>query len=1129
MVGSRRREGKRRDTNHRSRKSPEENSDESSDMEEGYLARHHRRMGNTRHLSSTSNDGAGEKTDELEWDNYNHSRLFEPWSEMDQQYDDQRQHELHTETTEEIVVEEKPKPLNRKQEKKRKSRKSAELREKSTNKVPHSGRPCYMDDPVLMSNEEEEDGTSASNTENETSRQQLNQKKKLYDPSNPDTPILVKSNRRGCVKVDKMNENIPVYNQEYFSSPRFPAPNPRNLPLDGRRQRTLYDATTNTNQVYVPPARTSNYFMPSPIPPEAWKSNDKYTYEMEQRKQQQVPSEQEEALIADHMTNIRRQSCVTMLAEAEKHETAISSLLSNSDFTMKNFTEILRKSRNKLKQIYESLILTDIETASKHNVEQTLWKNVFHQVIEKLREQIASCTEDEKTELKDLLILILDQAIAFYENLVSGLQQTYRFSIKEMLRNPTVARSVHKQAGKRTKFAIMSVQRSLICLGDITRYKENANDTNNFGRARNWYMQARALEPRNGRPYNQLAILAVRTRRKLDAVYYYARSLATIGNPILTARESLIALFDDARRKLEYTQRKEGSKNQKTTISDQENKPTKSKGNSPMQIWCKPGSSHPQESSASSKSSPTSKEQTDLTPDLEKLSLSSLTPSEIMKQFSLMFINIHGKLFTRVGFESFHELKQKVLHLFQQALQFRPPLISSQTLQHVMAINYFSVFDQQQKHHNENSSSMMCAVQITFDMVAMITKEVTTCLTSMTFDPELGFVPSSCKELSVILPSFKLCCDWLFSNRDIWYPHPPIVDDRSIYLWNNLAELCDWLCSDDKQFSVRTFMDNHHDLVEVSLAEDFEMSGFSPLVNSESETRFVMNKEAGGSDVEDCVRLNLIRDFLEYLCGMEEPLLAFKQGRYVALVESKPVECIVNDGGYIQDMIEADLQDVDTSFEEEQPDSENEFSELKAYRDSLQRTRDVHEKRRNQIQASLDAAGSKNKKMYVTPKSLIPDTNCFIDHLDMISDLMDHGQFIVCVCLVVLTELEGLAQESKGNTEHNRRVHANAAASLRFIQEKFTSRHGALRALTNQGSALDTISFRSQNHYSDKGTNDDLILMCCEKYEEKTKKNNSCSTVLLTDDRNLRVKSLTRNMPTKSIPEFCKWLSAVEH
>uniref|UniRef100_H2Z5X7 DNA/RNA-binding domain-containing protein n=1 Tax=Ciona savignyi TaxID=51511 RepID=H2Z5X7_CIOSA len=90
-----------------------------------------------------------------------------------------------------------------------------------------------------------------------------------------------------------------------------------------------------------------------------------------------------------------------------------------------------------------------------------------------------------------------------------------------MLCSPSAAKSVHKQAGKRTKFAIMSCQRSLLCLGDITRYREIANESNNFGRARNYYMQARSLEPRNGRPYNQLAILALRTRRKLDAVYYY--------------------------------------------------------------------------------------------------------------------------------------------------------------------------------------------------------------------------------------------------------------------------------------------------------------------------------------------------------------------------------------------------------------------------------------------------------------------------------------------------------------------------------------------------------------------------------------------------------------------------------
>lgn len=41
-------------------------------------------------------------------------------------------------------------------------------------------------------------------------------------------------------------------------------------------------------------------------------------------------------------------------------------------------------------------------------------------------------------------------------------------------------------------------------------------------------------------------------KRKLDAVYYYMRSLAA-SNPILTAKESLMSLFEEAKRKVRYT------------------------------------------------------------------------------------------------------------------------------------------------------------------------------------------------------------------------------------------------------------------------------------------------------------------------------------------------------------------------------------------------------------------------------------------------------------------------------------------------------------------------------------------------------------------------------------------------
>ena len=41
-------------------------------------------------------------------------------------------------------------------------------------------------------------------------------------------------------------------------------------------------------------------------------------------------------------------------------------------------------------------------------------------------------------------------------------------------------------------------------------------------------------------------------KHKLDAVYYYMRSLAA-SNPFITARESLMSLFNEARKKVLFS------------------------------------------------------------------------------------------------------------------------------------------------------------------------------------------------------------------------------------------------------------------------------------------------------------------------------------------------------------------------------------------------------------------------------------------------------------------------------------------------------------------------------------------------------------------------------------------------
>lgn len=53
--------------------------------------------------------------------------------------------------------------------------------------------------------------------------------------------------------------------------------------------------------------------------------------------------------------------------------------------------------------------------------------------------------------------------------------------------------------------------------------------------------------------YSECTLVCLQ-RRKLDAVYYYMRSLAA-SNPILTAKESLMSLFEETKRKVRRRER----------------------------------------------------------------------------------------------------------------------------------------------------------------------------------------------------------------------------------------------------------------------------------------------------------------------------------------------------------------------------------------------------------------------------------------------------------------------------------------------------------------------------------------------------------------------------------------------
>ena len=59
-------------------------------------------------------------------------------------------------------------------------------------------------------------------------------------------------------------------------------------------------------------------------------------------------------------------------------------------------------------------------------------------------------------------------------------------------------------------------------------------------------MKAKALAPKSSRAYHQLAILAVYTKRRLDACYYYFRCLE-VNIPLTSVKQALNSIFDEAR------------------------------------------------------------------------------------------------------------------------------------------------------------------------------------------------------------------------------------------------------------------------------------------------------------------------------------------------------------------------------------------------------------------------------------------------------------------------------------------------------------------------------------------------------------------------------------------------------
>ncbi|CAL1545919.1 unnamed protein product, partial [Lymnaea stagnalis] len=926
-------------------------------------------------------------------------------------------------------------------------------------------------------------GGPSSSAQGSNTRGPAQGKRHLFDPKNPSKPIMVPDAAPRFEDTDKGSSPGAV-SGHIPSSPD----SPQTLPYP-----QVFYPTEFMHPMYRfrPPMAPFPPFMggypPGSIPPHVFYRFPRMT--PPDMGFYNSPAEMDsEGLMSSSSRAQCRMMAEQILRDSVPFESQLGNILSrrpNSEDSFRMVNQIRAELQNRLEQV----MLMDIEVANKHNVEQTLWKSVYYQVIESHRKRIVEDSKDFVS--KQRLIDVLDEGTRFFENVLKKLQSTFGFDL-EVFSDGN--KPVPENVGRNVKFALLSAQRVMMFLGDISRYKEQASDTTNYGKARHWYLKAQRIHPRNGRPYNQLAILAVYTRRKLDAVYYYMRSLAA-SNPILTARESLMSLFDEVRRKVDAAEKKRFEDRRRRMALRR-----KPQIRGPrVEIWVQPDGTSTQDRVEEGE---------------EDDDLSSLSVFELNKRFVLTYLNVHGKLFTKINFEMFAESSSLMLQEYQILIQHSPCVFSSTRLLQLMVINMFSVDNTALKDESleEQCRSVLQehAVEIGLEMFGLLVRRSCELLTAQieaqnsrkkgsdggtiwetngsnchykkssenplppkkaSLSRADSYVPLD-EDLHLMLPALKTWVDWMMCHPHLWNPQPlnrPPDLGPQIDVWKNLATFCDLLNAvDTKQGCL--IREQKEGYEPVILHEDTTLAGFVPMLSAPQEV-FYADSTIDKEIAEDWLRIEKLRLFGEYLCGVEPPLLAYnvESGKYYSVApsptrsEEKLVGDEARDSGEDSDdvIIEHDDSDGDSTKDNKE---KNDIELLKAKKAELNRQREEREKNKENMEAILDSHRHAKIELEICPIFLIPDTNCFIDHFSTLKKILQTKKYTLVVPLVVINELDGLTRGARDkqydSPDHAHKVKTQAQAAIEFLEAEFEVKNPNLRAQTAKGSILETIAFR---------------------------------------------------------------------
>ncbi|XP_023013335.2 uncharacterized protein isoform X1 [Leptinotarsa decemlineata] len=976
----------------------------------------------------------------------------------------------------------------------------------------HSGTGNWRDEIVRSRNNSERD--------NRTNIEEI----KNIDPS---------SKKAGVIVLPQQREPIRIDTQSAQDHPRYPETSRQSV----GQQKTLFDPNNPTKPIIVKSSNsrgTPGFSDNADTPPPQIYTTDQFG-------NMRPPwyDENSEEFHSCHYP--------ALLRDVKRADSELQSII-NKGFLLINW-DTVDNLRLFLKEALQYLICRAIKFCQSENVEQHFWKILYHNIIEVTRKAIKS-DPDNKEKYKDFLLYLIDEGSNYFERLLSVLEDTYEFKLNNFLGdNNTVS---HKGLGL-VGLALVSAQKLFLFLGDLGRYREEVNETSNYGKCRQWYIKSHEINPKNGKPYNQLAILAVYARRKLDAVYYYMRSLMS-SNPVPSAREKLVTLLDENRKKYEQGEKKrreERLERQRLQMKQKESDESTSAPSSlRKETWIHPGGGR--------RVHRTTQANLDQN-DSDAEDLSELTSVEVNKRFVISYLHVHGKLITKIGMETFQEAALQMLKEFRALLQHSPvPLPCNRFLQ-LLALNMFAIESTQlkdpelQSQPGYRSELQERALVVSLQMFNLILERCVSILQdhmSSQKDETINCLPP---DANVLLPAIKIWCDWMLCHTNIWNP-PPSTQDFKVGspgdVWTRLATLMNLMEHMDHSSSGHFLKEPRDGYEAIRLPEDGVLYGFTPLMYTAQEATYAP-KDLDAEMTHLTLRLSKLLFFgTVYLCGVDPPVLKLEieddVREYVSVVcspnsrDSPPaaIELVRNNDILLESF--SDEDEVTTDKEKITYDAPTEIRDLLTRKVELEKRKRSHDLHMQRVKKILSQSVV-SVHMEVRPKYLVPDTNCFIDHLDGIQIIAQSHCYTLMVPIVVLSELEGLSRGGKAPTPDSRtsldpqhiiKVAGSAKNALDFLK----TRHSSLKCVTTKGAVLASTAFSTEDDttWDNSLTNDDKILTTClvlckghktqpHETTEGEPRHLEREVVLLTDDRNLRVKAYARDVPVRELPDFMRW------